>query len=361
MNNKIYSLFNNISFFLRLLCLILIKILFIFLIYLKKKSLLKVGVVGVRHETNIGNNLLKYAISIKLTELGYIPYIIGTVWNRYNNIIFLNKKTNLVIIKNNFSEIKSKDYDILIVNSDQTWAKFDKHFYDYGFLKFAENWTIPKFIYGASIGKDFWTFTKKDEEIAKKLLKNFTSISVREIDSIELIKNHLGIIPELVLDPTFLIHKKYYLNLIKGFKGNIIKNKKYIFVYNIANNSFVYNSMKNASKILNLEIYYFPLNNGSLVENFLYYLINSKAVLTNSYHGTIFSIIFNKPFITTYSKGKKSRFNSLGKLFNISERFLRIGHQPKYDLLTKPLNIDNKILKAFRQKSINFIKQNLKN
>ena len=141
------------------------------------KLSLKVGVVGVRHEANIGNNLIKYAISIKLSELGFIPYIIGTVWDSYNNIEFIKQSTNLVILKDNFSEIKKDDYDILMVNSDQTWVKFDKNFFDYGFLRFAENWTIPKIIYGASLGFDKWLFSKRDEKIAKTLLKKFLSLS----------------------------------------------------------------------------------------------------------------------------------------------------------------------------------------
>ena len=77
-----------------------------------------------------------------------------------------------------------------MVNSDQTWRKFDQYFYDYGFLKFAQNWTIPKFVYGASLGFDYWSLNSKDEIIIKNLIKNFRSISVREEGSIDLIKNH---------------------------------------------------------------------------------------------------------------------------------------------------------------------------
>ena len=136
-----------------------IKIIFIFFfiflnIIIKKKK--RIGVISLRHEVNIGNNLLKYAIFIKLSELGFIPYIIGTHWNNYN-ISFINRTTNLIIIKNNFSEIKQNDYDILMVNSDQTWRRFDEHFYDYAFLNFTKNWKIKKFIYGVSLGFDYWT------------------------------------------------------------------------------------------------------------------------------------------------------------------------------------------------------------
>ncbi len=61
-----------------------------------------------------------------------------------------------------FSDIKEQDYDILLVNSDQSWRKWDNHFYNNAFLKFAENWTINKFIYGASTGSNVWKFQKRD-------------------------------------------------------------------------------------------------------------------------------------------------------------------------------------------------------
>ena len=185
-------------------------LLFILYEFLNQKNTkqLKIGVIGVIHEINVGNNLVKFAISIVLKNLGYIPFIIGTRCN-WCNISFLNKTTNLIIIKNSFNEIKKDDYDILMVNSDQTWRKFDEHFLDYGFLKFAKNWNITKFIYGASLGYDYWMLSNEDESIAKELLKNFKGISIREQGSLDLIKKHFGIIPEIVLDPTLLIDKKY--------------------------------------------------------------------------------------------------------------------------------------------------------
>ena len=56
--------------------------------------------------------------------------------------------------------------------------------------------------------------TKRDQNIIKILLKNFTGVSVREKNSVELINKYLGIKPLFVLDPTLLIDKKYYLNII---------------------------------------------------------------------------------------------------------------------------------------------------
>ena len=181
---------------------------------IKKK--IKIGIIGLPHNCNIGNNLVKYAISVKINELGYKPYIIGAFYLLNDDISFIKKYTNLVIIRN-FSEIKKNDYDILMVNSDQTWRKkYLTIFYDFAFLYFARNWKIYKFIYGASFGSSIWKFSKKDEEIAKSCLKSFKGISVREIGAVNRTKKHLGIEPIFVLDPTFLIDTKYYLNLINA-------------------------------------------------------------------------------------------------------------------------------------------------
>ena len=65
----------------------------------------------------------------------------------------------------------------------------------------------------------------------KKLLKNFTGISVREKSLVNLVKNHLGVKPLFVLDPTLLIDKKYYLNIIKDYNQNNFTKRKYIFTY----------------------------------------------------------------------------------------------------------------------------------
>ena len=334
-------------------------IIFYFILYIKSIKKLKIGVIGVRHEVNIGNNLIKYAIFTKLSELGFIPFIIGTHWNNYN-ISFINKTTNLVIIKKNFTEIKKEDYDYLMVNSDQTWRFFDENFLDYGFLNFAKNWNNPKFIYGASLGFDYWPLSSENEIIVKKLLKNFTGISVREEGSIELIKKHLGIEPISVIDPTLLIDIKYYLNIIKNYKSNITYNDSFIFSYKIYIENNMENFIRNSGKQLNFKIYNYPLNNQSTIEEFLYQTLKCKAVVTNSYHGVIFAIIFNKPFIAFNCKYcAKERLISLGNLLGLKNRVFKYNDTPDFNLLTTPLNINYTLINSLKTKSINFIKKNL--
>jgi len=111
-----------------------ILLIILFIIDIKYKKI-KIGIFGCRNDINIGNFLIKFAMHIILTELGFEPYIVAT--NKINaNVSFLKSTTNLVEIQN-FSSIDETQYEILIVNSDQTWRKWDEFFYDYGFLKFA--------------------------------------------------------------------------------------------------------------------------------------------------------------------------------------------------------------------------------
>ena len=139
-----------------------------------------------------------------------------------------------------------------------------------------------------------------------------------------------------------------------------MKDSKYIFCYNIAGSKKIFNLLIKASQKLNFEFYHFPLNNGSSIENFLYYLINSQAVLTDSYHGTVFSILFNKPFISIYSEKRISRFKTLGNLFHVNERVFLLKDEIDLDLLIKPLNIDYELLEKEKRRSIDFLKKNLK-
>ena len=317
-----------------------LKIIIIFIIfnyqYINVKK--RIGVIGLRHSQNVGNNLLKYALFIKLSELGYSPYMVGKRFLNHN-INFIKNYTRIRLIKN-FSEIKENDFDILMVSSDQTWNVVIENFYDTAFLKFAEKWKIPKFIYGTSLGFDKWKFSEKDEQVAKHLLKNFTGISVREKSAVKLIENHLGLKAQFVLEPTFLIDKKYYLNLIKNFKSDIIKsnNNNYIFVYNIIESSNFINYLSYVKKMLNIEIFFLNIFHDNQVKEFLYGVINCKAVITDSFHGTAFSLIFEKKFITVNSRNTDGSLKNDRRLLNIlgevglADRYIPVSEVDHFDL-----------------------------
>ena len=121
------------------------------------------------------------------------------------------------------------------------------------------------------------------------------------------------------------------------------------------------NFINNASKKLNYKIYDMPLNNQSTIEEFIYRIINCKAVITNSYHGTIFSIIFNKPFIAfNFKDSARERLISLGNLFGFRKRIFEYNQYPNSELLTLPLKVNISLINNLRIKSIEFLKKNLK-
>ena len=340
--------------------IILIIIIFFVFKYYNNNHKIKIGVIGLRHSQNVGNNLLKYAMFIKLSELGYSPFIVGKKVNN-SNISFIENSVNLMLIKN-FSEIKENDFDILMVNSDQTWTRYNDNFYDVAFLKFAENWNKIKFTYGTSFGVNFWTYNKQEEKIAKHLLKSFTGLSVREKSDVELIKKHLGLKAQFVLDPTFLIDKKYYLNLIKNFESEIINqiNKNnFIFSYFLIKSIQVKNYLSYVEKTLKTKIFMLTIDKNNPVKEFLYGIINCKAVITDSFHGTVFSILFKKPFISFEKNLFDSRFNSLEEIFDIKNRIYIIGSIPPISLLNQPLIINETKLLLLKKQSMNYLKKNL--
>ena len=328
--------------------------------YIKRRK--KVGVIGLDHSQNVGNNLVKYAMFIKLSELGYTPTIIGKRSGN-SNISFIQNSVDIQLIQN-FSAINENDFDILMVNSDQTWRKWDKTFYDVAFLKFAEHWNKTKFTYATSFGIEIWEYNKEDENIAKNLLKDFTGLSVREVNDVKLIEKYLGFKAQFVLDPTFLIDKKYYLNLIKNFKSEILtetNNNNFIFVYILIYSKVIQNYLQYVESKLKLKIFFLNIFKKNQVQEFLYGIINCKAVITDSFHGTVFSIIFNKPFISFQSSNIDSRFNSLDEIFKIRNRIVNSDSFPSISLLNQPLFINKAKLISLKKQSVNYLKRNLKN
>ena len=210
------------------------------------------------------------------------------------------------------------------------------------------------------MGFNYWTFSKKDEKIAKECLDNFTGISVREKSSIKLIRKHLGIKASFVLDPTLLINKKYYLKIINNYKIQNNFKDNCILTYIFLNERNTKNFIKNASHQLGYTIFRVKKGDENSVQKFIYGMFKCKAVITNSFHGTIFSIIFNKPFVTfIFKDSPKERLISLKNVFKIKNRIFEYNKTPNINLLTTPLKINRNLINSLKIQSINFIKKNL--
>ena len=159
-----------------------------------------------------------------------------------------------------------------------------------------------------------------------------------------------------------LLDKKDYLDLIKNYSYTN-NNEDFILVYSFSgpdNYPPVRRFLNRVKNHLNYKIYEYPFNNKSKIENFIYNISNCKAVVTCSFHGTVLSLIFNKPFVSfNLGVNGKERLRSLGKLFGVENRIFRQYDYPNVNLLTIPPNANFSIIEDLRNKSLNFIKKNL--
>lgn len=215
-------------------------------------------------------------------------------------------------------------FDCLVVGSDQVWRPM----YNYGyindmFLDFAKDIKIKRIAYAASFGTDKWEYTKEEEKTCSVLANMFDGISVREKSAINLCHKHLGIEATHILDPTLLLKKDDYLSLCLSIE----KREPFIFAYILDKNSKKVEDIKNFAKSKGLP--YFIKSAGPVVANedsielWLSYFRDACYIITDSFHGTAFSIIFNKEFYV-YGNDERgnSRFESMLGEFGLTERII---------------------------------------
>lgn len=214
------------------------------------------------------------------------------------------------------SELKNKMTDCIVVGSDQVWRpKYNYHLKDM-FLKFAHSLRVKRIAFAASFGVDEWEYTPKQTKICSALAKKFNAISVREESGVKLCKEHLGVDATWVLDPTLLLKKEDYLQLCQDVPINA---NRFMAVYVLNLNESVKTTYESIAKEKNLEVKYFAADaNATLsIPEWLAMFRDASYVVTDSFHGTVFSIIFEKEFKCIYNKSRgAARFESLLNLYN---------------------------------------------
>lgn len=226
------------------------------------------------------------------------------------------KKTRPV---QNIAEIASGDFSCFIVGSDQVWRPkyvFDvSHYY----LDFVKENRVCKISYAASFGVDDWEYSKKKTRECSKLAKKFKAISVREESGVKLCKEHLGVDATWVLDPTLLLKKDDYLSICENVP---FVKERYLAVYVLDENEEVNNTYEREAAVRGLVVKKFHADSKSTltVPEWLAMFRDASYVVTDSFHGTVFSIIFGKEFKCIYNQGRgAARFESLLKLYNLGK------------------------------------------
>lgn len=220
---------------------------------------------------------------------------------------YVIENTQPVANEENIGDI-AKQYDAILFGSDQIWNT-DPRVYDRSKVFFGDfPYTGKKFSYAASFGDSILRAKNNGEYIVEKL-KDFKTISVRESTG-KVFLEESGIHAACSVDPTMLLDKNAWKSLINE---KPIIDGKYILYYSVNCRKYSWEVAKQISKRVHLPVYNLVAHpkiirsgfrnyySGGPLE-FLNILHNAEYVVTNSFHGVIFSIVFNKKFIPVFSE-----------------------------------------------------------
>lgn len=309
---------------------------------------MKIGILTSPLKSNYGGILQNWALQQVLIKLGHKPitidvyphpgikiFILSTIksillwfipshrrkftrWNGERSSLFDNFVRERIVTSHlcryyTMSIVKEYELDALIVGSDQVWRpRYNVRTLPDMFLRFAHSFKGRKIAYAASFGVNNWEFSKGQTSLCATLVKQFDAISV--------------------LDPTLLLAKDEYAKLCEEIP---ICNERFLAVYVLDPKKDVEDIIKEEAKKRGLAIKYFSADrNANLkVEEWLAIFRDASFVVTDSFHGTIFSILFEKEFrnVVNMKRGcarfvdiiNKYKSNSLGVFRKKSLDFIR--------------------------------------
>lgn len=157
----------------------------------------------------------------------------------------------------------------------------------------------------------------------RELIKKFSAVSVREESSVQLVKDNLGVDAQWVLDPTMLLKKEDYIEVCKNEPES---NEPFVFAYILDMTDRKRQMAENTAKTLGCGVRYLSadkVKKEDTIEKWLANFCDAKYVITDSYHGTVFSLIFQKQFYTFYNTYRgNARMDSLKKISGLEDRFI---------------------------------------
>ena len=298
------------------------------------------GIITIYNLSNYGNRLQNYAVRSTLNKLGVeavtlIPRQIKMSYRTNQKMRelkeFLSKEPEKAGLSDPdgvrqlrfrmFNEdnipIKELDtvafgpelneqYDFFVTGSDQVWNptfKSSKGIVKNYLLSFAS--PNKRISFSPSFGSD--EIPDEWKPLFEKELDKFTRLSVREDSGAGLVRKLTGRVPEVLMDPTLMISKEEWEGLAKPLYGADYRNEKYVLYYFIGDkkeempkqvkavvDKFI---AENNMKEYNLFDKDNPIMNSAGPAEFIDLINNASLICTDSFHGTVFSIIFNKPFV----------------------------------------------------------------
>lgn len=287
------------------------------------------------------------------------------------HLLFSNFFDNKIKHSSEYYSLKSvyskpMEYDIFIAGSDQIWNYMHTDYLDVYFLKFANRFNTPKISYAASISVP--DIPKHLREKYKSLFENIDSIGVREINGKKIVEKYSNKKATVVLDPTLMLEKEEWKSNVAK---EIIKDEKYVLIYTLSRSKNIRDLAKriakelNNIKVINIKSDFIDEEEDGIdhlyqvgPEEWVGLIMNASYMVTDSFHGTAFSINFNIPFTTLLnpSSNMNSRALSILEITNLKDRII---YENNANLMPQSLSVDydkvNNIIKEWRNISWNYI------
>lgn len=287
--------------------------------------------------------------------------------NRYYNL------TDEMFTVNNIATLSQEKYDYFVTGSDQTFnlnlagesGVEEQKPYFWNFLN-----NKNKIAFASSIGEHIGKITDDQKEWLKEQFESYNSMAVREENLADYVEKLTNNRPEVIVDPTLLLNSSEWDKTAKPTKFD---DEDYILFYTVMSEPWVIEYVKKLSEKTGLKVlaphpknrfemsainfyrvdYYGPGEFLSLVKN-------AKLVVATSFHGTAFSINYNRPFLSLVL-GEGNRINSLLSLCGLQDR--AVTESTKDREVTNLFDIDysfaNRQLELEKTKSINYLKRAL--
>ena len=347
---------------------------------------MKVSFITYHDEDNYGAILQAYATYKILNELGYDAEIINLhmpheqtivskfvfALRRFRHNAFRKKYfTKTTRIYTTLEELRKDPpkSDCYIVGSDQTWnPEISKEYALAYFLDFGRD-DIRRISYAASIGLSNWEESPyAPTEKVKSLLKKYHRILVREDRAVEICKDVFGVEAQQVVDPVLLFPN------YPEFTGEYKVEAGKMVVYKLIKNMDFYNKSELIANAFNMH----RVSVGSVrrikgakcpypqsVDKWVKQFATAELVFTDSFHGTIISLLYHKPFVIYMGDPKRvGRLYSILSAVGLEDRICTFEHSLEHllDVAKRPVDweaVDRKI-EVMRKHSINLLKEALK-
>lgn len=220
------------------------------------------------------------------------------------------------------------DFTAFITGSDQVWNPYYRQNSAIDFLRFAPK--HQRITFSPSFGVT--EIPEERAEIYRELLNGFERISVREESGAEIVRKLTGREATVLLDPTMMLDAEQWRRIAK--RPSVLPDRPYIFCYFLGNRTKRYGkriealakrndwAIVDACDIFDADHYACPPS------EFVYLLDHASCVCTDSFHGAVFSILFQKPFTAfARSDGKvmHSRLTTLLNKFGLADRLYSGG------------------------------------